>query len=83
MSRTLFGVDGSADAAEIAEAFDTPVSTIRTQLERARALLRRRLDAIAAEGSPIELWRDVPELLASVLGAGVTLHASDGLSRGR
>ena len=67
----------------LAEAFDTPVSTIRTQLERARALLRRRLDAIAAEGSPIELWRDVPELLASVLGAGVTLHASDGLSRGR
>jgi RNA polymerase sigma factor (sigma-70 family) len=54
---------------ELAASFGVPVSTIRTQMARARDLLRRRMDELA--GSGMRIWTDderLPELLASVLG---------------
>jgi RNA polymerase sigma factor (sigma-70 family) len=53
----------------LAEAFGIPTSTVRTQLARARDLLRRRMEELA--GSGMRIWTDdarLPELLASVLG---------------
>lgn len=69
----------------LAEAFDVPVSTIRTQLQRARDLLRRRMGELA--GSGLRTFTDddgLPALLASVLGAAPAEppHAATDTRRG-
>jgi hypothetical protein len=54
---------------QLAEAFEVPVSTIRTQLLRARERLRLRMEELAGIGAvrvdDDEEW--LPQLLASVL----------------
>ncbi len=57
---------------QLAEAFGVPVSTIRTQLQRARERLRARMEELAPAGAlrvdDDEGW--LPELLASVMSSG-------------
>lgn len=56
---------------QLAQAFDVPVSTIRTQLARARERLRARMEELAGAGAlrvdDHEQW--LPQLLSSVLSA--------------
>ena len=58
---------------EIAVSFGVPPSTIRTQLARARELLRKRMRQLAGKHTYLHTDDDhLPQLLASVLGAAAT-----------
>lgn len=62
---------------EIAASFSVPPSTVRTQLARARDLLRKRMQQLAGKQTYLNADDErLPQLLASVLGAAVTPSAA-------